>query len=71
MNNTKWITLLDTIGNTCIVKMPKWIFARFFSDNLVKKSKSKYDILMEAVKDAENSDKIYHSVEELFKDLKS
>ena len=66
------IKLLDTIGNVCIVKMPKWVFAKiqtFFSP--AKKGKEKYNIMMEAYEDAMNSKKVYHSVEELFKDLDS
>ena len=67
MSSIKDVTLLDTIWNTCIVKMPKWVFSRFFSSDF-DKSHSKKQSLRDSCKEWLTSSKSYSSAKELFID---
>lgn len=56
------VQLLDTIGNTCIVRMPKGVFGRFFVDN--GETKSPILKVKASTKPPKKTGKLWHSYQE-------
>lgn len=71
MTTTPNIQLLDTFGNTCLVKMDKTVYGVLHKFFLSVKKTAKPDKILHALQDAYHSPKTYTSLKLLLKDLKA
>ncbi|MEI7563040.1 MAG: hypothetical protein WCJ39_05115 [bacterium] len=65
------LQLLDTFGNTCLVKMDKSVYGMLQKFFLSIKKDTKPNKILQALQDAYHSPKSYTNLKTLFTDLKA